>query len=71
MKKDMLKELYKTVKVPYGECMILPYGNAEPMEVIDWVVNLNDEEFEKLLHTPIIAQAKIFYTKIRNEMKGI
>ena len=30
MKKDMLKELRKIVKTPEGECMILPFGNANP-----------------------------------------
>ena len=71
MKKDMLKELYRVVKTPVGECMILPYGNAEPMEVIDWIVNLSDEDFDELMNTPIIAQAKIFYKKIRNKLIGI
>ncbi len=65
MKKDMLKELREIVKTPEGECMVLPFGNADPYDVIDWIVNLNDEDFSDLMKTPIIVQAKIHYTKIR------
>ena len=32
--------------------------------------NLNDEEFEVLMKTPIIVQAKVYYKKIRTELKG-
>ena len=70
MKKDMLKELYKVVKTPYDEGMILPYGNARPIDVVNWVVELSDEDFEGLMKTPIIIQAKIFYSKLRKIMKG-
>ena len=65
MKKDMLKELREIVKTQEGECMVLPFGNADPYDVIDWIVNLNDEDFSDLMKTPIIVQAKIHYTKIR------
>ena len=34
MKKDMLEELHKIVKTPSNECMVLPYGNAKPKDVI-------------------------------------
>ncbi len=67
MKKDMLLELHKIVKTPPNECMVLPYGNAKACDVIDWICNLNDEEFNELMKTKIIIQAKIFYKKIRDE----
>ena len=50
--------------------MILPYGNARPIDVVNWVVELSDEDFEELMKTPIIIQAKIFYSKLRKIMKG-
>ena len=65
MKKDMLKELREIVKTPEGECMILPFGNANPYDVIEWITNLSDEDFSDLMKIPIIVQAKIHYTKIR------
>ena len=70
MKKDMLEELHKIVKTPSNECMVLPYGNADPEDVIYWIYKLSDEEFDDLMKTNIIIQAKIFYKKVRNELKG-
>lgn len=67
--KDMLKELRKVVKTPEGECMVLPFGNADPYDVIDWIVSLSDEDFSDLMKTPIIVQAKIGYTKMREKFK--
>ena len=49
MKKDMLKELYKIVKTPYDEGMILSYGNARSIDVVNWIVELSDEDFEELM----------------------
>ena len=71
MKKDMLNELRKVVKTPSNEGMILPFGNAEPNDVIEWIVGLNDEDFNELMKTRIVIQAKIFYTRIRKEMRGM
>ena len=71
MKKDMLEELHKIVKTPSNECMVLPFGNANPNDVIEWLINLSDEDFNELMNTKIIIQAKIFYTNLRKEMKGI
>ena len=71
MKKDMLKELHKIVKTPSNECMILPYGNAKPEDVIKWICELSDEDFNELMNTRIIIQAKIFYSNLRKEMKGM
>ena len=62
---DMLKRLYKVVKTDEKDIMVLPFGNANKYEVIDWIINLSDEEFDVLLKTPIIVQAKIFYKKVR------
>ena len=67
---EMLKRLREIVKTPHPEVMILPFGDAKPEEVIEWIVNLSDEEFCELMQTPIIVQAKIFYTKIRKQMRG-
>ena len=67
MEKDMLQELRKIIKTPSNECMILPYGNAKPNEVINWIKNLSEENFNDLMKTPIIVQAKIFYKKIRTK----
>ena len=61
----MLHRLREIVKTPHPEVMILPFGNGKPEEVIEWIVNLSDEEFDLLMKTPIIVQAKIHYTKIR------
>ena len=67
---EMLHELHKAVKTPNDEILCLPFGNSSPNEVIDWLVNLSDEDFEVLMKTPIIIQAKAYYRKIRNEIKG-
>ena len=64
-KKDMLLKLREIVKTPYPEVMILPFGNSSPVEVINWISSLSEEEFNELMKTPIISQAKMFYTKIR------
>ena len=66
----MLHRLREIIKTPHPEVMILPFGNGKPEEVIEWIVNLSDEEFCELMQTPIIVQAKIFYTKIRKQMRG-
>ena len=66
-KNDMLNRLREVVKTPYPEVMILPFGNGDAEEVIDWIKNLSDYEFDLLMKTPIIVQAKIFYTKIRKK----
>lgn len=65
--KDMLIKLHEIVKTPYNECMILPFGNNKPSEVIKWIKELNEEEFNLLMSTPIIVQAKIFYKKLRQK----
>ena len=70
MEKDMLYRLREIVKTPHPEVMILPFGNGKKEEVINWIINLSDEEFNLLMKTPIIVQAKIFYTKLRKQMKG-
>ena len=63
---DMLLKLREIVKTSYPDVMVLPFGNSKPNEVINWIISLNDQEFDLLMKTPIIVQAKIFYTKIRN-----
>ena len=63
--KDMLEELRKTVKTTSGECMVLPYGNAKGIDVINWIRSLSEEDFNNLMKTDIIVQAKIFYKKMR------
>ena len=68
---DMLNRLREVVKTPYPEGMILPFGNGKPEEVINWLNGLSDEEFDLLMKTPIIVQAKIFYTKIRKNEIGV
>ena len=50
--------------------MALPFGNSSPYEVIDWIVNLSDADFNILMKTPIIIQAKAFYKNLRVEIKG-
>ena len=70
MEDIMLQKLRKVTKTPYPEIMCLPYGNGNPDEVIDWIVNLSDEDFHLLMQTPIIIQAKMFYTNIRKKVKG-
>lgn len=67
---EMLYRLYDVVKTPHDDVMILPFGNSEPEEVIKWLDNLSDEEFSLLMKTPIINQAKHFYSKIRKQLKG-
>ena len=67
---EMLHELHKAVKTSNDEIMCLPFGNSSPNEVINWLVSLSDGDFEVLMKTPIIVQAKVYYRKIRNEMKG-
>ena len=67
---DMLLKLREVVKTPHPECMILPFGNSPPEEVIEWIISLSDKEFNLLMNSPIIVQAKIFYTKIRKEYKN-
>ena len=66
----MLYELYDVVKTPHDDVMILPFGNSSPEEVINWLVNLSDEDFSLLMKTPIINQAKMFYTKVRKKVRG-
>jgi len=67
---EMLYKLYDVVKTPHDDVMILPFGNSKPEEVISWIVNLNDEDFSLLMKTPIINQAKMYYTKIRKQIRG-
>ena len=69
MNNVMLDKLREVVKTPYPEVMILPYGNSNADEVIEWIVTLSDEEFCELMQTPIIVQAKMFYTKIREKYR--
>jgi hypothetical protein len=66
----MLYELYDVVKTPHDDVMILPFGNSSPEEVVNWLVNLSDEDFSLLMKTPIINQAKMFYTKVRKKVRG-
>ena len=68
---DMLNILREVVKTPYPEGMILPFGNGKPEEVINWLKGLSDEEFDLLMKTPIIVQAKMFYMKIRKNEIGV
>ena len=42
---EMLHELHKAVKTSDDEIMCLPFGNSSPNEVVDWLVNLSDEDF--------------------------
>jgi len=67
---EMLHKLHEVVKTPDDEIMVLPFGNSNPNEVIDWLINLSDEDFQLLMETPIIIQAKAFYKSIRTENKG-
>ena len=39
-------------------------------DVIKNVFNLSDEDFSLLMKTPIINQAKMYYTKIRKQIRG-
>ena len=64
---EMLHKLHEVIKVPDNEIMALPFGNSNPNEVIDWIINLSDEDFEVLMETPIINQSKIYYKTIRGE----
>ena len=66
---DMLIRLYDAVKTPYDEIMVLPFGNSTPEEFFEWLISLSDEEFELLMKTPIIIQAKKFYTDARKKIK--
>ena len=68
--KEMLHRLRIAIKTPEDEGMILPFGNSRPEEVIVWIDSLNDDEFSLLMKTPIIVQAKIFYTKLRKKLRG-
>jgi hypothetical protein len=70
-KKDMLHRLHEVVNTPDDEVMILPYGNSKPEDVLDWILDLSDEEFNLLMKTPIIVQAKIFYSDFRKKYKKI
>ncbi len=67
MEKNMLMKLREIVKTPSNEVMVLPYGNGKKEEVINWIRNLSEEDFNELMKTPIIVQAKIFYKKIRKD----
>ncbi len=68
--KMMLHRLHEVVKTPDDEVMVLPFGNSRPEEVISWIGSLNDDEFSLLMKTPIIIQAKYFYTKLRKKLRG-
>ena len=68
--KEMLHRLRVAVKTPEDEVMILPFGNSRPEEVISWIDSLNDDEFSLLMKTSIIIQAKNFYTKLREKLRG-
>ena len=67
---EMLHKLHEVVKTPDDEIMALPFGNSSPYEVIDWIVNLSDADFNILMKAPIIIQAKAFYKNLRVEIKG-
>lgn len=67
---EMLHELHEVVNTPDDEIMVLPFGNSNPNEVISWLISLSDDEFELLMKTPIIIQAKVYYRKIRTQLKG-
>ena len=68
--KKMLVRLHEAVKTPVDEVMVLPFGNSRPEEVISWLDSLNDYEFFLLMKTPIIIQAKHFYTELRKKLRG-
>lgn len=57
-KDELLKEWEKVVKL----------GKEETEK---WIISLSEEEFNILTKTPIIAQAKIHYKKIRAESKKL
>ena len=67
---EMLKRLYKAVKTDENDIMVLPFGNAKKEDVLAWIISLSDEEFDVLLETPIISQAKIFYKRVREYYKS-
>ena len=67
---EMLHELHEVVNTPDDEIMVLPFGNSNPNEVISWLISLSNDEFELLMKTPIIIQAKVYYRKIRTQLKG-
>ena len=62
---EMLKELHEVLNIPKDEILKLPFGNSNPEDVMDWIINLRDEDFNVLMQTPIVNQAKIYYKKIR------
>ena len=62
---EMLKELHEVLNIPKDEILKLPFGNSNPEDVINWIINLSDEDFSTLMKTPIVNQAKIYYKKIR------
>ena len=62
---EMLKEFHKVLKTPDEDILRLPFGNSDPDEVINWIINLSDEDFSTLMKTPIVNQAKIYYKKFR------
>ena len=68
--KNMLHRLHEAVKTPDDEVMVLPFGNSSPEEVISWIDSLDDYEFSLLMKTPIIIQAKHFYTELRKRLRG-
>ena len=68
--KKMLVRLHEAVKTPTDEVMVLPFGNSRPEEIISWIDSLSDDEFSLLMKTPIIIQAKHFYTELRKKLKG-
>ena len=68
--KEMLVKLHEVVKTPVDEVMVLPFGNSRPEEIISWIDSLSDDEFSLLMKTPIIIQAKHFYTELRKKLKG-
>ena len=62
---EMLKELHEVLNIPEEDILKLPFGNSNPDDVIDWIINLSDEDFNVLMQTPIINQAKAYYKKLR------
>ena len=67
---EMLHELHQVVNTPDDEIMVLPFGNSDPKYVLEWLLNLNDEDFSTLMKTPIIHQAKAYYRQLRYKMRG-
>lgn len=69
MKDILWKNFINALNCKGYEILILPYGNAKPEQVNNFILSLTDEEFDLLMKNNIVIQAKIFYSKLRKSFK--